>query len=355
MPDTDRRRPLGTTGMRLSPVGLGTWAMGGGGWSWSWGPQDDDASVATIRRAVESGINWLDTAAEYGLGHAEEVVGRAIAGLPEADRPYVFTKCGMVWDPHRPMVDAVASASPATVRAGCEASLRRLGVERIDLFQVHWPPEQAIPVEEYWATMVELRAEGKIRAAGLSNHDVDQLAAAGTVGHVDSLQPPFSLIERDAAAGLLPWCRANGTGVIAYSPLQSGLLTGRFDARRVATLPAGDWRRRSPDFNEHLPATLALVERLQQIAAARAITPASAALAWLLAWDGVTGAIVGARRPAQLGEWIAAGDIELDGGTLDEVAEALEATGAGRGPVHPRRAPAPVRPTGDLPPVTIQP
>jgi aryl-alcohol dehydrogenase-like predicted oxidoreductase len=344
MVDTEQV-PLGTSGLAISRAGLGAWAMGGGGWSWSWGPQDDAASIATIHHAVDLGVNWVDTAAEYGLGHSEEVVGRALAALPPADRPYVFTKCGMVWDPAEPMTDARPVADAASVRAECEASLRRLGVEQIDLLQVHWPPEDETPVEEYWEALVALRNEGKIRAAGLSNHDVVQLDRAEAVGHVDSLQPPFSLIDRSAAADVIPWCAAHGTGVIVYSPLHSGLLTGAFSAERVADLPEEDWRRRSPDFTTELAANLEVAAAVAHVAGALRATPAAVAVAWVLAWAGVSGAIVGARSPGQVDAWVSAGELSLAPEQLAQIASAVASSGAGRGPAQPsERAASPASP-----------
>jgi len=326
------RRKLGTTGYEISTVGLGTWALGGAGWSWSWGPQDDAQSVATIVAAVEAGINWLDTAAEYGLGHSEEVVGRALRAVPEADRPLVFTKCGLVWDPAAPMTPACQIASPASIRRECEDSLRRLGVEAIDLYQVHWPPADGTPVDEYWAVMVELREAGKVRAVGLSNHGVAQLTAAEAIGHVDSLQPPLSAIGRDAAGDIIPWCAAHGTSVIVYSPMHSGLLSGSFDAARLAP---EDWRRREPDWTEKLDANLRVAHALGDIAAVKGTTAGSVAVAWTLAWPGVTGAIVGARSPRQISGWIDGAALRLTDADLDSIAAAIRASGAGTGPERP--------------------
>ena len=325
---------LGTTDMELTRVGFGAWAIGGGGWASAWGPQDDDESVAAIRHAVAKGINWIDTAAVYGLGHSEEVVGRALRGLPEAERPYVFTKCGLVWDSADRTAVSRRIMAAASVRQEVDASLRRLGVERIDLYQVHWPADDGTPLEEYWQTMVDLRAEGKVRAVGLSNHGVDQLATAEKVGHVDSLQPPFSAIKR-AAAEELAWCDGNGTGAIVYSPMQSGLLTGAFTAERVAALPADDWRRKAPEFTTHLDRNLALAAALAPVAQRHGVPVAAVAVAWTLAWPGVTGAIVGARGPAQVDGWIAAADLSLTPADMDEIATAIERTGAGQGPVRP--------------------
>jgi aryl-alcohol dehydrogenase-like predicted oxidoreductase len=332
--------PLGRTGMQLSRVGLGTWAQGGGGWAAGWGPQDDAESAAAIRSAVASGINWIDTAPAYGHGHAEEVVGAVTSAMADDERPYVFTKLGRSWDPADPMAPLVTDLSPARIQREVEDSLRRLRTERIDLLQVHWPPADGQPpVADYWGALVALRDAGKIRAAGVSNHDVAQLAAAEAVGHVDSSQPPFSLIRRDAAEQEIGWCLAHGTGVIVYSPLQAGLLTGRMTPERVAALPADDWRRRSPEFaGDKLAANLALAAALAPVAARHETTVAAVAVAWLLTWPGVTGAIVGARRPAQIGDWAAAGRLELTGTDLDEIAAAVTATGAGSGPARPPEA-----------------
>ncbi|GAA4627206.1 aldo/keto reductase [Actinoallomurus vinaceus] len=329
-------RPLGTTGMDISRVGFGAWAIGGSGWRFAWGPQDDAESVAAIRYAVEQGVNWIDTAAIYGLGHSEEVVGRALKEIPEGDRPYVFTKCGNVWDPADPSAQARRVGAADSIRREVDDSLRRLGVERIDLYQVHWPAQDGTPLEEYWQTMLALKAEGKVRAVGLSNHDVGQLETAEKLGHVDSLQPPFSAIHRSAAAEI-EWCAAHGTGVIVYSPMQSGLLTGAFSRERVAGLPDDDWRKRHPDFTTNLDANLALAGALAAVAERRGVPVAAVAVAWTLAWRGVTGAIVGARRPDQIDGWLPASSLELTAEELDEIAAAIESTGAGEGPLSPGR------------------
>ena len=327
-------RPFGTTGMEITRVGFGAWAIGGGDWAYSWGPQEDAQSVAAIRYAVEQGVNWIDTAAVYGLGHSEEVVGQALQGIPDADRPYVFTKCGLIWDPGDRSVRPRRSG--AEIRREVEDSLRRLGIERIDLYQMHWPAEDGTPLEEYWQTLLDLRAEGKIRAAGLSNHDTGQLETAEKVGHVDTLQPPFSAIHRSAAAEIA-WCAAHDTGVIVYSPMQAGLLTGAFSRERVQGLPQDDWRRSHPDFTTNLDANLALADALVPIARRHDVRPAAVAVAWALAWDGVTGAIVGARRPDQIDGWLPTVSLELTAEELDEIAAAIERTGAGEGPVRPVR------------------
>jgi aryl-alcohol dehydrogenase-like predicted oxidoreductase len=215
--------PLGKSGMELSRVGFGAWAAGGGGWRFGWGASDDDDSVRAIRAAVDGGVNWVDTAPVYGMGHSEEIVGRALREMPESDRPYVFTKCGLVFDRNEADPRPRNVLAPASIRRELEDSLRRLGVEQVDLYQVHWPPDDGTPLEVYWGELVALREEGKVRAIGLSNHEVAQLEAAEAIGHVDSLQPPFSLIRREAAEALLPWCEAHSTGMIVYSPMQSGL------------------------------------------------------------------------------------------------------------------------------------
>ncbi|HEY0411456.1 MAG TPA: aldo/keto reductase [Candidatus Dormibacteraeota bacterium] len=329
-------RPLGASGMDITRVGFGAWAIGGAGWSFGWGAQDDDEAVAAIRAAVEHGINWIDTAAVYGLGHSEELVARALRDIPDAGRPLVFTKCGLVWDPQHPDAAPRRVARPDSLRRELEDSLRRLGVEQIDLYQLHWPPEDGTPVEEYWAAMLDLERQGTIRAAGLSNHGVELLERAEALGHVDSVQPPLSLIDRRAAADVIPWAAAHDTGVIVYSPMHSGLLTGAFDRSRAAALPPDDWRSRNPDFSgDRLERNLALVEALQPVADRHDVGVGAVAVAWALAWPGVTGAIVGARRPEQIDGWIAAGELELTDDDLDEIALALERTRAGEGPIRP--------------------
>jgi aryl-alcohol dehydrogenase-like predicted oxidoreductase len=329
---------LGRTGMHLTRVGFGAWAIGGGDWAFAWGNQDDDASIAAIRHAVESGINWIDTAAVYGLGHSEEVVAAALADLPEADRPYVFTKGGLVWDPADRSAAPRRVGAPASLRAEVEASLRRLRVERIDLYQMHWPAEDGTPVEEYWQVFTELKREGKIRAAGLSNHNVFQLEEAEQVGAVDAIQPPFSLIHRDAADDVLLWAHEHDAGAIVYSPMASGLLTGSFTAERAAQLQPGDWRAGHPDFTEPaLSANLALVDALRPVAERHGVTPAAVAVAWTLAFPGVTGAIVGARSPLQVDGWLPAATLELKDDDLSDIAAAIHATGAGTGPASPVR------------------
>jgi aryl-alcohol dehydrogenase-like predicted oxidoreductase len=328
-------RALGRTGMHVTTVGFGAWALGGGGYRWGWGDQDDEVSVATIRHAIELGLNWIDTAPIYGLGHSEEVVGRALRAMPESDRPLVFTKCGMVWGDD-PQADPANIGRAASVRAECDASLKRLGVERLDLLQMHWPAGDGTPVEDYWGTLLELRDEGKARAVGLSNHPVELLERAEAVGHVESLQPPFSAIKRSAGGTVIPWCAAHDTGVISYSTMQAGLLTGAFSRQRAQTLPATDWRSGEPEYRgDELERSLALAEALKPIAADAGLSLAAFAVAWVAAWPGVTGAIVGARSPEQVDGWIAGASATLEPDILGRAAAAIEATGAGAGPAAP--------------------
>jgi aryl-alcohol dehydrogenase-like predicted oxidoreductase len=317
----------------VTVLGLGAWAIGGSASQGGWGPQDDAESVAAIHRAVELGINWIDTAPAYGFGHAEHVVGEALAALPEDERPLVFTKCGLVWEEGETTVrNALAQDS---IRRECEASLRRLKVERLDLLQIHWPAHDGTPPEESWQTMAELVEEGKTRAVGVSNYDVELLERCEAVRHVDSYQPELNLIARDAEDGIA-WCRANGTGVIVYSPMRSGLLTGTSTPERWAALPDDDWRRGHPDFQEPaLSRNLALVEHFRTIAQELDASVAELAVAWTLRCPGVSGAIVGARRPKQVDGWIGAASLELDEELLDRIGAALEETGAGSGPVRP--------------------
>ncbi|MEP6917802.1 MAG: aldo/keto reductase [Acidobacteriota bacterium] len=328
-------RPLGTSGLQISTVGFGAWAAGGGGWSFGWGAQDDEASMAAMRRAIEQGVNWIDTAAVYGLGHSEEVVGRFLRGLPAAERPFVFTKCGLIWDERDRMKVSLRRLEPDSIGRECDASLRRLGVERIDLYQFHWPDEGGTPVEDSWDAMTRLIEQGKIRAAGVSNFTLPLLERCEARRHVASLQPPFSMIKRDAAGTTMPWCEAQGTGVICYSPMQSGILTDSFDAARVANMAADDWRRRGPEFKSpQLEKNLALRDALTPIAARHQTTVSAIAIAWVLTWPGITAAIVGARSAEQVDGWIPAARVQLTDADLDEMAAAIERTGAGSGPVR---------------------
>ncbi len=327
---------LGSEGPRISRIGMGTWAIGGAGGLMNWGPQDDEASLNTLRHAVELGLDWVDTAPAYGLGHAEEVIGRFLRDTPEGERPYIFTKCGIVWDERNPSAGSRRVLTPESIRRECEASLGRLGVERIDLYQFHWPDEIGTPIEDSWGEVARLVEEGKVRWGGVSNFDVELLERCEKVRHVDSLQPPFSLIRRDVAEREIPWCREHGTGVICYSPMQSGLLTDSFSAERLAGLPEHHWRRRSPRFQTPtLEKSLALRDALRPIAARRDTTVSAVAIAWVLAWPGVTGAIAGARRPDQIDGWVSAARLQLTSEDLEEIAGAIERTGAGSGPPVP--------------------
>jgi aryl-alcohol dehydrogenase-like predicted oxidoreductase len=329
-------RPLGSSGLAITRVGFGAWAAGGGGWSFGWGPQDDEDSLAAMRRALEGGVNWIDTAAVYGLGHSEEVVGRLLRDLPAAERPLVFTKCGLIWDPRNPMVQSRRVLEPESIARECEASLRRLGVERIDLYQFHWPDQSGTPVEDSWAALARLVEQGKVRAAGVSNFGLDLLERCEAVRHVDSLQPPFSLIRRSAAQREIPWCVEHGAGVVCYSPMQSGILTDTFDAARVARLAPDDWRRRAAEFQApNLDRNLALRDALRPVARRHGMSVSAVAIAWTLAWTGVTGAIVGARSAEQVDGWIGAASLDLPGADLDEIAAALTRTRAGSGPTRP--------------------
>ncbi|MNS87172.1 General stress protein 69 [compost metagenome] len=329
-------RPLGRSGMAITRIGLGAWAIGGNGWAVGWGPQDDADSIAAIRLAVDRGINWIDTAAVYGLGHSEEIVCRALAQMAPSERPYVFTKCGLTWSADNPQAMPRRTGAPASIRREIEGSLRRLGVERIDLYQMHWPAGDGTPIETYWQELLDLKQEGKVGAIGLSNHNLAQVQDAESLGHVDSLQPPFSAIQRAAAADLIPWCAEHDIGVIVYSPLQSGLLSGAFSAERARALPPDDWRVRNAEFSPpNLDRNLALADALKPIAERHGTTVAAVAAAWTLAWPGVTGAIVGARSAAQVNGLLGAAELELDSDDMDAVAEAIELTGAGAGPVRP--------------------
>ncbi len=327
------KRQLGRTDMQITRVGFGAWAIGGAGWTFGWGHQEDADSVAAIRHAIERGINWIDTAAVYGLGHSEEVVARALRDLPADRRPYIFTKCGLVWDERDHSAPPRRVGRADSIRREVEQSLRRLGVERIDLYQMHWPAEDGAAVEEYWQVLLDLKKAGKVRAVGLSNHTAAQLEVAERLGHVDTLQPPFSAIRREVAQAELPWCAGHQTGVIVYSPMQSGLLSGSFSQERAAALPKDDWRSRNPEFlGDKLQRNLALVAALRPLAERHDVPVGAVAIAWTLAWPAVTAAIVGARNPRQVDGWLAAVALELTAADLDEIAQALERTQAGGGP-----------------------
>jgi len=310
-------RRLGNSDLQITRVGYGAWAVGGGGWQFGWGPQDDDDSVAAIHRSLELGVNWIDTAAVYGLGHSEEVVARALRDW-KGPRPLVFTKCAMRWDKDG-RVTKVHSAE--SIRQECEDSLRRLHVDVIDLYQIHWPPEDNGPgVEESWRTMAALQKEGKVRWIGVSNYDVPQLQRCEKIAPVTSLQPPYSLIRRQIENEILPHCERRGIGVIAYSPMASGLLTGAMTRERIAKFPEDDWRKSSSEFREpKLSKNLELVERLKKVAARYKATPGAIAIAWTLRLPAVTGAIVGARNAKQAEEVMRAGAIKLSPQDIAEI------------------------------------
>lgn len=312
-------RKFGKTDMETTPIGFGSWAVGGSGWAAGWGPQDDEESVGAIRRALELGVNWIDTAAVYGLGHSEEIVARALEGVSE--RPYVFTKCSMVWDENGEIGHSIKAES---VKRECENSLRRLRTDAIDLYQIHWPnPDEEI--EEGWSAMAELKAEGKVRHIGVSNFDVGQMKRAQEIASVESLQPPYSMLSREIEDEILPYCQENGIAVIVYSPMKSGLLTGKMTRERAQNLPEDDWRSRASAFQEpQLSRNLELVELLSEIGDRHGVSSAEVAIAWTLSHPAVTGAIVGARRPDQVDGVVGAADLKLTGDELDEIGAFLK-------------------------------
>lgn len=287
--------------MALTPIGFGAWAIGGGDWQYSWGPQDDNESIAAIHRALELGINWIDTAAVYGLGHSEEIVAKALKSA--GHRPYVFTKCSLRWRDDRSIYNSLKADS---VAEELHASLRRLGVEAIDLYQVHWPNPEA-EIEEGWEALARLQEQGKIRWIGVSNFNVEQMKRAQKIAPITSLQPPYSMLRPAIEAEILPFAQANGIGVINYSPMLSGMLTGKMSAERVSAMPADDWRRRNPEFNEpRLSRNLRLVEMLREIGKAHGVVPGVVAVAWTLHHPAITAAIVGGRKATQVEETAAA-------------------------------------------------
>jgi len=312
-------RKLGNSDLELTVIGLGTWAQGGAGWKFGWGPQDDAQSIAAIHKAIDSGINWIDTAAVYGLGHAEEIVGKALKGM--TDRPIIATKCARNWDSDGNIVKIQTRES---IKEEVENSLKRLGVDVIDLYQVHWPePEEQ--VEEGWETMTELVKEGKVRYIGVSNYNVEQLKQISAIQKPVSLQPPYSMIAPAFENELRAYCETNDIGVVCYSPMYKGLLTGKITKERVAAFPTDDHRRNDPNFNDpKLSQNLNLVERLKVIAKDLNITVAQLSIAWALRWPGVTSAIVGARNPQQLAETLAAGGIELPESAVAEIQKIME-------------------------------
>ncbi|UBF25850.1 aldo/keto reductase [Kovacikia minuta CCNUW1] len=307
-------KQLGNSDLHITPVGYGAWAIGGSGWEFGWGHQEDEDSIAAIQRALELGINWIDTAAIYGLGHSEEVVAQALKG--RSDRPYIFTKCSLIWDDKGEMGHSLKADS---IRREVEDSLRRLQVETIDLYQIHWPNPDA-EIEEGWTTLSKLKAEGKVRYIGVSNFNVAQLKRAEAIAPVTSLQPPYSLIKRDVEAEILPYCQERNIGVIVYAPMQSGLLTGAMTAERAANLSDTDWRKRNSEFQEpRLSRNLNLVELLKQIGEQHGRSPGEVAIAWTLRHPAVTAAIVGGRNAHQVEGTIGAAEFRLNAEEIGKI------------------------------------
>ncbi len=314
-------RALGNSDLKITPVGYGAWAIGGSGWQFAWGAQNDDDSIAAIHRALELGVNWIDTAAIYGLGHSEEIVGRALKSW-SGPRPYVFTKCGLRWDAQGNVQKVLTRDS---IRRETEDSLRRLSLDVIDLYQIHWPPDPDSPaLEEAWSTLADLKREGKVRYLGVSNFDVGQMKRAKKIAPITSLQPPYSLIHREVEEDILPYCLREGIGVIVYSPMASGLLTGSMTRERISKMPNDDWRKGHPDFTEpNLSRNLELVERLREIANRHHRSVGEVAIAWVLRNPAVTGAIVGARNARQAEGVMRAGDLRLNDKEVNEIEDFL--------------------------------
>lgn len=314
-----RTRQLGNTDLEITPLGLGTWAIGGGNWQFGWGPQDDDASIATIHRALDLGINWIDTAAVYGLGHSEEIVAKALQG--RSPRPYVFTKGSRVWNDKGEITGSLKGQS---LRHEVENSLRRLRIDVIDLYQLHWPdPEEDI--EEAWRTLAKLQKEGKLRYIGVSNFNVQQMRRAQKIAPIASLQPPYSLVHPEVEKEILPYCQERDIGVIVYSPMMSGLLTGSMSAERVANMPEDDWRKGDPDFQEpRLSRNIQLANLLQEIGYPHGRSTGEVAIAWVLHNPAVTGAIVGGRTSKQIDEVIGAAEFRLSESELAQIEKFLQ-------------------------------
>jgi len=325
MTTTDSRtlRTLGNSDMQLTSIGLGAWAIGGGDWQYAWGPQDDNDSIAAIHRALDLGINWIDTAAIYGLGHSEEVVGRAVKSSPQ--KPYIFTKCSMRWHADRTIYNSLKAASLAEE---VEASLRRLQVETIDLYQIHWPNPDS-EIEEGWEVLARLREQGKLRWIGVSNFNVEQMKRAQKIAPITSLQPPYSMLRRGVEAEILPFAQANGIGVINYSPMLSGLLAGKMTPQRISSLPPDDWRRKNAEFSEpNLSRNLRLVELLREIGNGHGVSPGVVAVAWTLHNPAITAAIVGGRSAKQAEEMAPALRFRLSQEEYETVGKFLESISA---------------------------
>ncbi|HMD32078.1 MAG TPA: aldo/keto reductase [Candidatus Acidoferrales bacterium] len=317
------KRRLGNSDLQITRLGVGAWAMGGGGWDFAWGSQDDPQSTRAIHAAFDSGINWIDTAAVYGLGHSEEVVARALEGRTQ--RPHVFTKCSMVWGEDRTISHSLKAAS---IARECEASLRRLHVDMIDLFQIHWPNPDP-DIEEGWMALARLKEQGKVRWIGVSNFDADQMKRAAAIAPITSLQPPYSLLKRDIEASALPYALQQGIGVIVYSPMASGLLSGAMTRERIAAMPADDWRSRHANFREPLLSrNLRIACLLREIGGRHGRSAGEVAIAWTLKHPAVTAAIVGVRSPEQVTGIVGAAELALDPREVSEIEEALKLEGA---------------------------
>lgn len=316
-------RTLGNSDLQLTAIGFGAWAIGGGNWEFAWGHQDDDDSVAAIERALDLGINWIDTAAIYGLGHSEEIVAKAVAG--RSQKPYLFTKCSMRWHADRSIYRSLTGKS---VQEELEASLKRLRVDTIDLYQIHWPNPEA-EIEEGWEAMARLKEQGKVRYIGVSNFNVAQMERVGKIAPITSLQPPYSLLNRKAEEETLQYCLEHGIGVINYSPMSSGLLTGKMTAERIQNLPQDDWRRKAAQFNEpKLSRNLRLVELLREIGSSHGVEPGVVAVAWTLHHPAITAAIVGARRPDQVDGTVEAANFRLTDAEFARVTEFVDSNPA---------------------------
>jgi len=313
-----QKRQLGNSDLHITPLGIGTWAIGGGGWAFAWGPQDDSDSIGAIRAALDRGINWIDTAAVYGLGHSEEMVAKALNG--SSSRPYVFTKCGLVWDAAGTVSRTLKRES---IRREVEASLRRLRVDTIDLYQIHWP-DPDVEVEEGWSALADMKKEGKVRWIGVSNFNASQMARAQAIAPITSLQPPYSVVQPEIEADVLPFCAKNNVGVICYSPMKSGMLTGAMTRERIAAMPDDDFRKRTPSYKEPLLSrNLAMADLLKAIGARHGLTAGEMAIAWTLRRPEVTAAIVGLRNPKQIAGVIGAAEFRLSDNELAEIAKCL--------------------------------
>ena len=312
-------RQFGNSDMQITPLGLGTWAIGGGGWAFGWGPQDDEASIATIHRALDLGINWIDTAAVYGMGHSEEIVAKALKG--RSNRPYVFTKGSRVWNDQG---EITSSLKEQSLRREVENSLQRLQIDTIDLYQLHWPNPDP-DIEEGWSTLAKLKSQGKLRHIGVSNFSVEQMERARKIAPITSLQAPYSLIKRDVERDILPYCQEHNIGVIVYSPMMSGLLSGKMTKERIDNFPEDDWRKRNEEFQEpRLSRNLKLASLLQEIGYPYNRTTAEVAIAWTLRHPAVTGAIVGGRSPEQVEEIVGAAEFRLSESELEQIEKFLQ-------------------------------